>query len=39
MPCKHAEIAFGARHVNLLDFAGEEKPFGRDEIEMEGGHY
>ena len=35
---EHAEIAFDAGDVNLIDFAGEGELFGRDEIEVEGGH-
>ena len=38
MAGEHAEIALGPRHVDLIDFAGEEKLFGRDEIEVEGRH-
>ena len=38
MSGEHAEIALGARHVDLIDFAGEEELLGRDEIEVEGGH-
>src|SRR6185369_11271041 len=35
---KHAEVALGPRHVDLIDLAGEQELFGRDEIELEGGH-
>jgi hypothetical protein len=35
---EHAEITLNARHVNLIDFAGEGEFFGRDEIEVKGGH-
>ena len=35
---EHAEIALGAGHVDLLDFTGQKKPLGRDEIELKGGH-
>ena len=38
MSGENAEIAFHAGDVNLIDFAGEGELFGRDEIEMEGGH-
>jgi hypothetical protein len=38
MAGKHAEIALLARHVDLGDVAGVEKPFRRDELEAEGGH-
>ena len=38
MSGEHAEIALGARHVDLIDFAGEQELFGGDEIEVEGGH-
>ena len=36
---QHAEIAFGAGHVHLLDLAREQELFRRDQIEMEIGHY
>ena len=35
---EHAEIAFGARDVDLIDLAGEHELLGRHEIELEGGH-
>ena len=35
---EHAEITFHAGNVDLIDLAGEGKLFGRDEIEVEGGH-
>src|SRR4029079_8242848 len=35
---KHAEIALPTGNVNLIDFAGEGELFGRNEIEVEGGH-
>ena len=38
MAGQHAEIAFHAGNVDLIDFAGEGEFFGRDEIEVEGGH-
>ena len=38
MAGQHAEIAFHAGNVNLIDFAGEGEFFGRNEIEVEGGH-
>ena len=38
MAGQHAEIALGARHVDLIDLAGERELFRRDEIEVEGGH-
>ena len=38
MAGEHAEVALGAGHVDLLDVAGEQKLFRRDEIELEGGH-
>src|SRR5215207_8474013 len=38
MPSEHAEIAFHAGDVNLIDLAGEGELFGRDEIEMKGSH-
>jgi hypothetical protein len=38
MSGQHAEIAFRAGDVNLVDFAGEGELFGGDEIEVEGGH-
>ena len=38
MSGEHAEIAFHAGNVNLIDLAGEGELFGRDEIEMEGSH-
>ena len=36
---QHAEIALGAGHVHLLDVAGEQQLFRRDQIEMESRHY
>ena len=38
MSGQHAEIAFHAGNVDLIDFAGEGELFGRNEIEVEGGH-
>src|ERR1700716_2944402 len=38
MSGEHAEIALDAGDVDLIDLAGESELFGRDEIEMEGGH-
>ena len=38
MSGQHAEIAFPAGDVNLIDFAGEGEFFRGDEIEMEGSH-
>src|SRR5207302_4887031 len=38
MSGEHAEIAFHAGNVNLIDLAGEGELFGRDEIEVEGSH-
>src|SRR5882757_10242718 len=38
MTGQHAEIAFHAGDVNLIDFAGEGEFFGRNQIEVEGGH-
>src|SRR6185312_7795659 len=38
MTGEHAEIAFGARDINLIDFAGKHEMIRRDEIEVEGGH-
>ncbi len=38
MPGQHAEIAFDAGNVDLIDLAGEGELFGGDEIEVEGGH-
>ena len=35
---QHAEIAFGARDIDLIDFTRESELFRRDEIEVEGGH-
>src|SRR2546421_2603142 len=35
---KHAEIAFRSGYIDLIDFAGEQKLFGRDEIEVESAH-
>ena len=34
-----AHVAFGARQVDLIDVAGEQHPFGRDEFEMKVGHF
>ena len=39
MAGQHAEIALGAGHVHLLDLAGEQQLFRRDQIEMKCGHY
>ena len=39
MAGEHAEITLDAGNVNLIDFAGEGELFGRDEIEVEGGHW
>ena len=38
MSGEHAEIALDAGNVDLIDLAGEGELFGRDEIEVEGGH-
>src|SRR4029079_17109999 len=38
MSGQNAEIAFPAGDVNLIDFAGEGELFGRNQIEVEGGH-
>ena len=38
MAGEHAEVALGAGHVDLIDLAGEQQLFRRDEIEVEGGH-
>ena len=38
MSGEHAEIAFHAGNVNLIDLAGEGELFGRDEIEVKGSH-
>src|SRR5262249_8649584 len=38
MTRQHAEIALEAGNVDLVDLAGECELFGRDEIEVEGGH-
>src|SRR5260370_513662 len=38
MSGEYAEIALDAGNVDLIDLAGEGKLFGRDEIEVEGGH-
>ena len=38
MSGEHAEITLDAGNVDLIDFAGEGELFGRDEIEVEGGH-
>ena len=38
MSGQHAEIALQAGNVNLIDFAGEGEFFGRNQIEVEGGH-
>ena len=38
MAGEHAEIALDAGDVDLIDLAGEGELFGRDEIEVEGGH-
>ena len=35
---QHAEIAFHAGNVNLIDLAGEGELFRRNQIELEGGH-
>jgi len=35
---KDAEIAFGARHIDLIDFAREDEPFRRRKFEVKGGH-
>ena len=36
VPREHAEVTLGARHVHLIDLAGEEQLLGRDEFEMQG---
>ena len=33
-----AHVALGAGQVDLIDLAGEQHLFGRDKIEVEGGH-
>jgi len=38
MTGEHAEIAFGARNIDLIDVAGERDLLRRDEFKMEGGH-
>jgi hypothetical protein len=38
MSGEHAEVALEPGDIDLIDFAGEEKPLGRNEIEVEGGH-
>ncbi len=38
MTGEHAEFTLHAGNVNLIDIAGEGELFGRDEIEVEGGH-
>jgi hypothetical protein len=38
MSGQHAEIAFEAGNINLVDFSGESELFRGDEIEVEGGH-
>src|SRR5262249_11004068 len=38
MTGQHAEIAFRAGNVDLIDLAGEGELFRRYEIEVEGGH-
>jgi hypothetical protein len=38
MSGEHAEIALDAGNVNLIDLAGKRELFGRDKIEVEGGH-
>ena len=38
MTGEHAEITLGAWHIDLLDVAGEQELFGRDQIEVECGH-
>ena len=35
---EHAEIALDAGDVDLIDLAGEGELFGRNQIEVEGGH-
>src|SRR5260370_40345625 len=38
MTGEHAGFTLHAGDVNLIDLAGEGELFGRDEIEVEGGH-
>jgi len=38
MSRQHAEVAFDAGNVDLIDLTGEGELFGRDEIKMEGSH-
>ena len=38
MAGEHAEVAFRARHVDLIDGLGHQQAFRRNEIELEGGH-
>src|SRR5436190_1614172 len=38
MAREHAEVALGARHVDLIDRAGEQEFLGRNQIELERGH-
>ncbi len=38
MAREHAELAFLAGNVDLVDLAGENQPLGRHQLEMESGH-
>ena len=38
MPREYPEFALAARYVDLVDLAGKQQAFRRDEIEMKGGH-
>ena len=38
MSGQHAEIALDPGDIDLIDLAGEGELFGRDEIEVKGGH-
>src|SRR3984885_1271124 len=38
MTGQHAEVALDPGNVDLIDLAGEGELFGRDEIEVKGGH-
>jgi hypothetical protein len=39
MAGEHAEIALRTRHVDLVDFAGEQQFLRRNEIKMKGRHF
>ena len=38
MTGQHAEVALGAGHIDLIDFAGKRNLVRRHEFEVEGGH-